>query len=100
MGQSLPAVRPFVPAQSASGRRGRGAAARRLAVRAADGKTEADTHLQLATALLPKDVDANAFIDRLYQWCATVTSSGNNMPLALPLRVTRTGEGFEVPTRF
>jgi hypothetical protein len=62
----------------------------------AGGKSEADTHLQLATALLPKDVNADAFIDRLYQWAATVTSSGNNMPLALPLRVTRTQEGFEM----
>lgn len=43
-----------------------------------------------------RDVDADTFIGRLYQWAATVTSSGNNMPLALPLRVTRTQEGFEV----
>ncbi len=43
-----------------------------------------------------RDVNADTFIGRLYQWAATVTSSGNNMPLALPLRVTRTQEGFEV----
>ncbi len=49
------AVRPFVPAQSVSSRRGRIALSRRVAVAAAaGGKTETDTHLQLATALLPK----------------------------------------------
>jgi hypothetical protein len=47
---------------------------------------------------LCRDVDVNVFSDKLYQWAATVTSSGRNMPLALPMRVNRSpqGRGFEV----
>jgi hypothetical protein len=47
---------------------------------------------------LCRDVDVDVFSDKLYQWAATVTSSGRNMPLALPMRVNRSpqGRGFEV----
>jgi hypothetical protein len=44
-----------------------------------------------------RDVDVDTFSNKLYQWAATVTSSGRNMPLALPMRVSRSpqGRGFE-----
>lgn len=94
------AFQPFAPASTS---RCKGS---RLVSRSRSGhicaavgaKTEADAHVQLATALLPKDVAVDTFIDRLYQWAATVTSSGRNLPLALPLRVSRLpqGRGFEM----
>ena len=37
-----------------------------------------------------------AFLTKMYQWAATLTSSGRNMPLALPLRTDRTDEGIMV----
>jgi len=65
-----------------------------LAVAAAAGRTEADAHLQLATAKIPKTVDVDAFLGHLYQWAASLTSNGRNLPLALPLRADKTDDGF------
>ena len=33
---------------------------------------------------------------KMYQWAATLTSSGRNMPLALPLRTDQTDDGVLV----
>jgi len=63
---------------------------------AAAGRTKTDPHLQLATAKIPKDVDVDAFLGRLYQWAASLTSNGRNLPLALPLRTDRTDDGFQL----
>jgi len=38
----------------------------------------------------------DAFLTKMYQWAATLTSSGRNMPLALPLRTDRTDDGIMV----
>lgn len=65
-----------------------------LAARAAGGRSESDPHLQLATAKIPGDVDVDGFISKLYQWASSLTSNGRNMPLALPLRTDRSGDGF------
>lgn len=50
--------------------------------------------MQLATAKIPGDVDLKAFQAKLYQWAASLTSNGRNMPLALPLRTDKAGDGF------
>ena len=52
-----------------------------------------------ALTLMPperRNVDVGAFVTKLYQWAATLTSSGRNMPLALPLRTDRTADGILV----
>ena len=38
----------------------------------------------------------NAFLGHLYQWAASLTSNGRNLPLALPLRADKTDDGFLV----
>jgi len=49
---------------------------------------------QLASARLPVGVDTNVFSNSLYQWAASLTTSGQNMPFALPQKVDRTPTGF------
>ena len=41
-------------------------------------------------------VETDAFLDGMYQWASTLTSSGQNMPFALPLAADRTAEGFDI----
>ena len=35
------------------------------------------------------------FVDSLYQWAATLTSSGQNMPFALPIKADKLDKGFQ-----
>lgn len=63
---------------------------------AAEAQVDTKEHLQLATARLPKGVDVLGFSDSLYQWAATLTSSGRNMPFALPIRADKLKNGFQV----
>ena len=63
-------------AQPAHRRRAQRAAAAVVVVAAAAASTP---HLQLATAKLPADVDSATFTEAIYQWAATLTSSGRNM---------------------
>mmetsp|Transcript_6411 Transcript_6411/g.11092 ORF Transcript_6411/g.11092 Transcript_6411/m.11092 type:complete len:174 (-) Transcript_6411:345-866(-) len=51
---------------------------------------------QLASAKLPKGCDAKVFSDSLYQWAASLTTNGANMPFALPQKVDRTPDGFKL----
>lgn len=68
------------------------ARASRVVVAAAAGAP----HLQLATAKLPTDTNVDAFVEQLYQWAATLTTNGRNLPFALPLRCDKLGSGFQV----
>ena len=69
----------------------------RLIVRAAaDPQVDTKESLQLATAKLPRGLDVLAFTDSLYQWAATLTSSGRNMPFALPIKADKLKNGFQV----
>ena len=52
--------------------------------------------VQLGTAKIPKGVDEVVFADSLYQWAATLTVSGQNLPFALPQKVDRTDSGFTI----
>lgn len=56
-------------------------------------------HIQLATAKLPADVDVDFFNTQMYQWAATLTQAGRNLPFALPQRVDRLPNGFQVRAR-
>ncbi|KAK3265427.1 hypothetical protein CYMTET_25895 [Cymbomonas tetramitiformis] len=51
---------------------------------------------QLGTAKLPSDVSTDVFCSSLYQWASTLTTSGQNMPFALPQRVDRLDNGFKM----
>lgn len=53
-------------------------------------------HLQLATAKIPADVNLDSFAGSLYQWAATLTTNGRNMPFALPLRCDQLPRGFTI----
>jgi hypothetical protein len=50
---------------------------------------------QLGTARLPANVDEETVKDALYQWASTLTTDAN-LPFALPQRVDRTPEGFDM----
>jgi len=41
-------------------------------------------------------IDLKTFQSRIYGWASTITSSGQNMPFALPLRTRQITDGFEV----
>lgn len=84
---SLP-LRAFKPAQRCS--------ARRAAVVVAAGAAAAAPHVQLATARLPADVDVATFNRHLYQWAATLTTNGRNLPFSLPLKADPRDNGFQV----
>lgn len=36
------------------------------------------------------------FAEQMYQWAATITQNGGNLPLILPLKVDRLETGFQV----
>ena len=87
------AFRPFIATvhSTTSGRR------RSLITRAAaEAQVDTKEHLQLATARLPRGLNVLGFTDSLYQWAATLTSSGRNMPFALPIRADKLKNGFQV----
>lgn len=46
----------------------------------------------LLNAKLPAAADNARVMTNVYQWCAGITTDGANLPLALPLRVDRTGD--------
>ena len=59
--------------------------------------------IQLGSAKIPADVDANKVIDGVYAWTSGVTTDGATLPLALPLKVDRISESsmklsFSKPT--
>ena len=43
-----------------------------------------------------RNVETDKFMTKMYQWAATLTSNGRNMPLALPLRTDQTDDGVLV----
>lgn len=63
---------------------------------AAAANVESKEHIQLATARLPKSLDTIGFVNSLYQWAATLTSSGQNMPFALPIKADKLDKGFQM----
>lgn len=42
------------------------------------------------------DVDPKKFAESMYQWAATLTQSGKNLPFALPLQTDKLPDGFQV----
>lgn len=50
----------------------------------------------MGTAKLPAAVDEGAMCDALYQWAASLTSNGANLPFALAQSAERTSDGFEL----
>ena len=73
-------------------RRTRGAQTTRATQK--DGADAVKT-FQLGTARLPANVDEETVKDALYQWASTLTTDAN-LPFALPQRVDRTPEGFDM----
>jgi len=45
---------------------------------------------------LSRGLDTTGFINSLYQWASTLTSSGQNMPFALPIKADKLDNGFQV----
>lgn len=72
--------------------------ARRPAVVVAAAAADAAS-LQLATAKLPEGVNKEVFCQQLYQFAATLTTNGRNLPFALPLKTDRIPDGFQVICR-
>ena len=60
-----------------------------------DDDADAVKPLQLGTARLPANIDEEIVKDALYQWASTLTTDAN-LPFALPQRVDRTPEGFDM----
>ena len=52
--------------------------------------------VQLGTAKIPADIDEEVFCSSMYQWANGLTTSGQNMPFALPQRVDRLPTGFSM----
>ena len=52
--------------------------------------------VQLGTAKIPSGIDEEVFCSSLYQWANGLTTSGQNMPFALPQRVDRLPSGFSM----
>lgn len=82
-----------VTADAPTRRRRRG----RVNATKATQKDDADAvkTFQLGTARLPANVDEETVKDALYQWASTLTTDAN-LPFALPQRVDRTPEGFDM----
>jgi hypothetical protein len=60
-----------------------------------DADADAVKTFQLGTARLPANIDEEIVKDALYQWASTLTTDAN-LPFALPQRVDRTPEGFDM----
>lgn len=43
-----------------------------------------------------RKVNTEAFADGMYQWAATLTVSGQNMPFTMPLQTDKTDGGFDI----
>lgn len=88
-------VQPFaaIPAQPRRTSR----SARAVVVAAsAGGPSSSAASLQLASAKLPADLNKAMFVESLYQWAATLTTSGRNLPFALPLKCDKVADGFTI----
>jgi len=73
------------------------ASARRVAARRAlTPRASADSSAQLGTAKLPKTVDEAVFVRSMFQWANGLTTSGQNLPFALPQRVDALETGFSM----
>ena len=73
------------------------ASARRVAARRAlTPRASADSGAQLGTAKLPKTVDEAVFVRSMFQWANGLTTSGQNLPFALPQRVDALETGFSM----
>ncbi|GAX77054.1 hypothetical protein CEUSTIGMA_g4500.t1 [Chlamydomonas eustigma] len=59
-------------------------------------KSANEAHIQLGTAALPRGTQLQPFIDSVYQWAATLSQSGANYPTALPLKVDKLENGFQI----
>ena len=59
---------------------------------ASSSPRDPSSSLQLATARLPAKADRRLFAKTLFNWGASITQNGRNMPLSLPLRVDRSGD--------
>mmetsp|Transcript_18564 Transcript_18564/g.47564 ORF Transcript_18564/g.47564 Transcript_18564/m.47564 type:complete len:190 (+) Transcript_18564:148-717(+) len=75
--------------------RGAPAAAKRAHVLAMASRAS-EPHLQLATAKIPSAVDTQEFQSGMYQWAATLTTSGQNMPFVLPMKTDKLEDGFVI----
>eukprot|EP00208_Stichococcus_sp_RCC1054_P006684 CAMPEP_0206139402 /NCGR_PEP_ID=MMETSP1473-20131121/5850_1 /ASSEMBLY_ACC=CAM_ASM_001109 /TAXON_ID=1461547 /ORGANISM="Stichococcus sp, Strain RCC1054" /LENGTH=203 /DNA_ID=CAMNT_0053533179 /DNA_START=153 /DNA_END=764 /DNA_ORIENTATION=+ len=98
LSQLAPFTATPVSARTAKGVRGY--CARRptqlAAAASAGGASLDDSTLQLGTAKLPADVDVVTFTGKLYQWANALTTNGQNLPLALPLRIDVVKGGFKM----
>eukprot|EP00899_Mesostigma_viride_P020188 jgi/Mesvir1/28170/Mv04730-RA.1 len=50
----------------------------------------------IGRAQIPASVNLDGFKRQMFNWANTLTSSGQNLPLALPLKVDRTPDGFNI----
>lgn len=67
-----------------------------LRVVAAAAPRDPTSSLQLATAKLPAKADKALFARTLFNWSASITTNGRNMPLSLPLKVDRNDQDDEL----
>ena len=71
--------------------------ARRVAARRALApRASSDSSAQLGTAKLPPTVDEAVFVRSMFQWANGLTTSGQNLPFALPQRVDALETGFSM----
>jgi len=63
--------------------------------RALTPRASADS-AQLGTAKLPSTVDEAVFVRSMFQWANGLTTSGQNLPFALPQRVDALETGFSM----
>ncbi len=86
----------FKPAQRCNPRRAAVVVASAAPGSSAAALQPSAPHVQLATARLPADVDVATFNCHLYQWAATLTTNGRNLPFSLPLKADPRDDGFQV----
>lgn len=61
-----------------------------------DIAASAEEGVQLGTAKLPANVDEEVFTNIMFQWANGLVSSGQNLPLVLPVRVDPQPAGFSM----
>ena len=71
------------------------ASARRVATVTRASASGSDS-AQLGTAILPKEINESVFVNSLWQWANGLTTSGQNLPFALPQRVDPLEFGFSM----
>jgi len=65
-------------------------------VRAAADAGGGAADVQLGSAKLPADVDNEKFLNAMFQWATTLTTSGQNMPFVMTQKVDRVDGGFQI----